>query len=53
MARVYELDMLLPQEEVKIIVVIHSGNTLFPCYIFFQNSEQQSQNPQLKDLGLQ
>lgn len=40
MARVYELDMLLPQE-VKFIVMIHSAKTIFPAIFFFrtQNSK--------------
>lgn len=42
MARVYELDTLLPQEEVKFVVTVHSGKTIFPAILFYQNSEQQS-----------
>lgn len=54
MARVCELDTLLPQEgEVKFTVTVHSGKTIFPTILFFQNSQQQSLNPQLEVLGLQ
>lgn len=42
MARVCELDTLVPQEVVKFVVTVHSGKTIFSIILFYQNSEQQS-----------